>query len=305
MDSPQIKASIDIGTNSVLLLVATISNGSIEVLDEQQEVPRLGRGVDMDKNLHPESCKRVIQVLNRYMAYLTDNFPSVVDKVVVTATSAVRDSANREEFLNQIYNETGWRVQLLSGREEAETTYRGAISVLDNQSDNFVVLDIGGGSTEIAIGKQLELKRGVSVDMGSVRFSERYLKSDPPSTAQIEEVRVEVRRLLKAETVDPGNHTLVGVAGTVTSIAAILIGLDDYDSEKINGFRLKKQFIKKFIDEFSVISSAEIERKYSPFLTGRGDVITGGLIILYEFMEYFGFEELTVSTGGIRHGILL
>lgn len=305
MKSSELKASIDIGTNSVLLLVAEIFDGNIIVLEEKQEVPRLGRGVDRDKNLHSDSCGRVIGVLKTYKDFLIKNYPSIAMDVMVTATSAVRDSSNREEFLKQIYQETGWRVKLLSGDEEAQTTYKGAISVLKDQNRNFVVLDIGGGSTEIAIGNHLKLTNGVSINMGSVRFSERYLKSDPPKLVQIEKLRAEVKSLLNTENLNSKSYQLVGVAGTVTSIAAILIGLDLYDPAQINGFILRKESVNKFINEFSGLTSTEIEKKYSPFLTGRGDVITGGLIILDEFMNHFDFKELIVSTGGIRHGVLI
>ena len=304
MSKAELKASIDIGTNSVLLLVANIRDGGIEVLEEKQAVPRLGKGVDADKNLHPDSCDRVVEVLRNYKAHLVENYPQVANDVVVTATSAVRDSSNREEFLNQIYQETGWRVQLLTGEEEAQTTYTGAISVLKDQSENFVVLDIGGGSTEIALGKQLQLSSGISVDMGSVRFSERYLKSNPPIKEELETLRIEVKSLLKTKSFNLKNYQLVGVAGTVTSIAAIELGLDYYDASKINGYILKKESVENFVKEFSKMSSTEIENSYSPFLTGRGDVITGGLIILHEFMNHFNFDDLVVSTGGIRHGIL-
>jgi exopolyphosphatase/guanosine-5'-triphosphate,3'-diphosphate pyrophosphatase len=304
MNKAKLRASIDIGTNSVLLLVANIRDGGIEVLEEKQAVPRLGKGVDVDKNLHPDSCDRVIKVLKSYKAHLLEYYPSISKDVVVTATSAVRDSSNRAEFINRIYQETGWQVELLSGEEEAQTTYTGAISVLKDQSKNFVVLDIGGGSTEIAFGKQLELNSGISVDMGSVRFSERYLKSDPPEKKELENLRIEVNSLLKAENLNLKNYRLVGVAGTVTSIAAIELGLDHYEASRINGYLLKKKSIEAFIDEFSKINSDKIEQKYSPFLSGRGDVITGGLVILDEFMNQFNFDELIVSTGGIRHGIL-
>lgn len=305
MKSSPVYASIDIGTNSVLLLVASIIENQLEVLDELQEIPRLGKGVDNDKNLHPESCERVISVLKKYRTYLEQNYPEVTDGVIVTATSAVRDSSNRTEFLEQIFQQTGWEVRLLSGDEEAETTYQGAISVLPDQNRNFVVLDIGGGSTEIARGSGLVLNSGISLDMGSVRFSERYILNDPPTRNQIESARSEVQSLLDQNSVSIQGYELVGVAGTVTSIAAIKLGLNHYQSEKINGYRLKRSDIQRFITEFTQITSQEIEEKYSPFLKGRGDVITGGLIILDEFMRQFEFDELTISTGGIRHGILI
>ncbi|WP_069131307.1 Ppx/GppA phosphatase family protein [Rhodohalobacter halophilus] len=305
MESRKVRASIDIGTNSVLLLVAEISEGKLKILEEKQEIPRLGRGVDQDRKLHPDSRNRVLNVLSDYRHYLEKNYPSSVDHTMVTATSAVRDSLNRDQFLNEIMEATGWRVRLLSGDAEAETTYKGAISVLKDRSHRFAVLDIGGGSTEIAIGSGEKFERGLSLDMGSVRFSERYLKQNPPLEVEVMEARTAARKLIKENHQELKSYQLVGVAGTVTSIAAILLTLDFYDADRVNGFKVKRGQISSFIQEFSKMIAEDIETKYAPFLTGRGDVITGGLIILEEFMSIYGFDELTVSTGGIRHGILI
>lgn len=308
-----IRSSIDIGTNSVLLLVAEFQNGRLRVLKEEQSVPRLGKGVDSARTLHPDSMQRVLEVLTRYKELLDQNYPDISDDTIVTATSAVRDSANREEFLGKIKEETGWEVRLLSGDEEAETTFRGAVSVLKPCKSDFVrvVLDIGGGSTEIAAGSDTELKQAVSVDMGSVRFSEKFLKSDPPLPAEMDAARKEIQNLLEGVKLNgimnrySGRIEAVGVAGTVTSIAAIEIGLDQYEAEKINGFVLTKNRLGYFIDKFSKADSNQIEKEYPVFLAGRGDVILAGLLILDEFLDWCGVTEITVSTGGIRHGVLL
>ena len=303
-----IRSSIDIGTNSVLLLVATVQNGKIETVHEEQRIPRLGQGVDSDGRLSEEAVQRVMNVLNDYKKLLQESYPETSKETLVTATSAVRDAENRDEFLERIRQETGWRVMLLSGADEAQVTFLGALSVLNetNGDSTVSVLDIGGGSTEIASGKGEALDQWDSLNMGSVRFTERFLKSDPPGKHQIDAARAEVKKMLHDWQNEPGSiEQLVGVAGTVTSVAGIDLGLDKYDPDMINGHRLSREFIEEKIDEFSSKSSSEIEERYPLFLKGRGDVITAGLIILSEFMKHCNIESVTVSTGGIRNGILM
>lgn len=301
-----IRASIDIGTNTVLLLIAEVSSGRIKVIDEKQEIPRLGRGVDAGRNLHPDSISRVLTVLKTYKEYLDQNWPALSDQVIVTATSAVRDAGNREEFIRQVKFQTGWNVQLLSGDEEADTTYTGALSLLElTEYSNNIVLDIGGGSTEIAFGVGKERTNARSLDIGSVRFTERYFQHDPPLTSEIEAARREAEKELNREKSPKHTGTVIGVAGTVTSLAAIDLNLRLYDPGQINGYTLPRQRIEEFIGEISQMSSESIENKYPLFLKGRGDVILAGLIILDEFLVWCHSETLIVSTGGIRHGILL
>lgn len=303
-----IRSSIDIGTNSVLLLVADCSGESINVIHEEQRIPRLGQGVDSSGALSDEARQRVLNVLDSYKSYLEKNHPSIAAKTLVTATSAVRDASNRNQFLNSVKERLGWDVILLSGNEEAKVTYRGALSVIDteNVENGNVVLDIGGGSTEIAVGTGQRLSGFVSLNMGSVRFTERFLKHNPPHDKEIENARNEIRQLLK-EGADVPEHceNLIAVAGTVTSLAGIELGLERYDTDRINGHRCSIDFIESIISEFNGMTSNDIEEKYPIFLKDRGDVITAGLLILAEFMKWAGFDNAIVSTGGIRHGILL
>ena len=290
----------------MLLLVADVTNNTITPVVEKLEVPRLGKGVDQSGKLNPDSCDRVMSVLISYKNFLKETYPDVVADVIVTATSAVRDASNRDQFINDILNQTGWRVRLLSGDEEALTTYHGSVCVLGNRPGRSVVLDIGGGSTEIAFGEARQLNSYISIDMGSVRFSERYLRSNPPKAEEISRARNRIKELLEVSSIQRESDVeVIGVAGTVTSIAAIELGLDSYEPARLNGYHLKLSTIGDTIYEFSNLSSDEIESKYKPFLTGRGDVILGGLLILDEFLNWIGTESITVSTGGIRHGILI
>lgn len=303
-----IRSSIDIGTNSVLLLVADCTGESIDVVHEELRIPRLGQGVDLSGALCDEAQQRVLSVLDAYKSYLDKNYPSIASETLVTATSAVRDASNRSEFLNKIKERTGWDVILLSGDEEAKVTYRGSLSVIDiEELDNGnVVLDIGGGSTEIAVGTGQTLSDFVSLNMGSVRFTERFLKHNPPLDKEIENARNEIRQMLEEGANVPEDcKNLIGVAGTVTSIAGIELGLESYDTFRINGHRLSIDFIESIISEFQNLTSDEIEEKYPVFMKGRGDVITAGLLVLADFMEWAGFDNVVVSTGGIRHGILM
>lgn len=301
-----LSASIDIGTNTVLLLVAEVKDGKIYPIEEKQRIPRLGKGVDKEKNLHPESVQRVLEHLQEYKQYLDQHYPEVTSKTIVTATSAVRDASNRSEFLQLVQQKTGWNIRLLSGIEEAQTTYKGALSVLEDRSEKSnLILDIGGGSTELAFGTGLELKDAVSVDMGSVRFTERFFNDNPASEDQITRARSEIRRLLRSQIKPDGKFDLIGVAGTITAIAAIDLDLQDYDTDTLNGYHLDRSTVVKLIDEFSQKRWQKIEEDYPIFLKGRGEVVLAGILILREVMDWCSRESIVTSTGGIRHGILL
>jgi len=298
-------SSVDIGTNTVLLLVAEVMDDSVRILAEKQQMPRLGRGVDRDGMLSAGSIQRVIDSLNALQTFLETEFPDAAPPIV-TATSAVRDAGNRDDFIALVKEQVGWPVRLLSGREEAQLTYRGAQSVLNiDPSKTYAVLDIGGGSTEIATGKGGLLENAESLDVGSVRFSERYLRDDPPIPAQIGEARQAIDRAMFPTELAAGIDIVIGVAGTVTSIAAIDQGMKTYNPEQLNGAILTAEKITQFLEEFSTTASGALEAQYPQFLKGRSDVILAGVLILDGFLKKTGVETVTVSTGGIRHGVLM
>lgn len=305
---PQIRASIDIGTNTVLLLVAKQKKSELKTVFEQQLVPRLGKGVDSNKTLANDSMMRVVDALLEYKQILSEQFPAV--KVpIVTATSAVRDAKNKKFFLRLIRDYTDWSVELLSGNEEAEWTYAGALSTLEwKKSKKYVVLDIGGGSTEVAFGKGALLQTQHSFDMGSVRFTERYLTDSPPKEHQIAKTKEQITLYFESFSFEEniaGADEVVGVAGTLTSAAFMIYGLKTYQPEKLNGMLLEKTQIDALVSEISLLNVDQLLAAHPIVMKGRADIFLAGLLILQGFMEFFHFETIRVSTGGIRHGALL
>lgn len=300
------KAAIDIGTNTTLLLVAMVDNGSLEVLHEEQRVPRLGKGVDQDKQLSDEAMQRVVDVLQEYQGTIARDFSEVKD-VRVTATSAVRDANNRTEFLDLVREQIGWQVEILSGFEEAQLTYVGAHSVIDGRSEaQNVIIDIGGGSTEIASGGGRIVRDRYSYNMGCVRFTERFLSSDPPTEKQLTDCRTAIQKTLEEYEFNfVDGASLTGVAGTVTSLAYIDRELEIYNSTLIDGYEISRTTISKNIKQIQQYSSQKLREKYPVVMEGRADIFLAGLLILEAFMKRYGFQSLVCSTGGIRHGAVL
>lgn len=334
------RAAIDIGTNTVLLLIAEEQpDGRLRVIREEQRIPRLGRGVDRARMLHPESMGRVIKVLREYqeligVAQARYGLETQAVTPVVTATSAVRDAQNRQHFLEEVKAQTGWDIRLLSGEEEASATYRGALRVLPaaaaKKATHALVLDIGGGSTEVAFGP-LDFagkpQAFVSVDAGCVRFTERYLqparrdeaavypdKSYCPTPQQIAACReaiaealqqmAPVKDALLAETEAGSTCVMAGVAGTVTTLAFMDLGMRAYSATAINGTRISKERLAHWVAWASNQTPADMEQAFPIVMEGRADIVLSGLLILKEAMRYFGFDQLLVSTGGIRHGVV-
>jgi exopolyphosphatase/guanosine-5'-triphosphate,3'-diphosphate pyrophosphatase len=301
-----VKASIDIGTNTALLLIAQQSENRLKVVHEEQRLPRLGQGVDKQGNLSEMAIGRVVTALKDFKAIIANHYPAV-SKTVVTATSAVRDAENREDFVNEIYRETGLLVQILSGLEEAQYTFYGAQSVLPVSSIPVAVVDIGGGSTEIAYGSAPDgLIARHSFDMGCVRFTERYFDGQPPDVPEIEKCGNSIDRMLDKKNFSFDQETiLIGVAGTVTSLAYMQLGCKSYSSSRLNGQIITQEILRKWINYVQKKTAVELIKKYPEVMEGRADIFLAGLLILEAIMDTYGFEKLTVSTGGIRHGALL
>ena len=300
------KAAIDIGTNTVLLLIAEIEAGVISTVYEEQQIPRLGKGVDESRNINAEAVRRVVDALKDYKQLITERFPEV-EEVILTATSAVRDARNGEEVLQQIWEETGYKVRLLSGQEEAEWTTAGALSTLDATFRNSsAILDIGGGSAEVAVTEKGRLVDSFSFDMGSVRYSEKFLHSDPPTDNDISKCRNAISNFYKERPfkIDPKTKA-IGVAGTLTTLASILQDLQEYIPKAVNGYPISKEAISEFIEAYRAESSKEWLLKYPELLRGRSDIFLAGLLILEGFLDTYGLKEIIVSAGGIRHGAIL
>jgi exopolyphosphatase/guanosine-5'-triphosphate,3'-diphosphate pyrophosphatase len=299
-------ASIDIGTNSVLLLIVEQAELGLQVHEEVQRLPRLGAMVDSDGVLARQSIDRVLEVLTEYAEIIQTYGDGVLKKTRVTATSAVRDAANKNEFLSLVKEIVGFEIQILNGEEEAKYTYLGAISQTKVESNSILVVDIGGGSTELAMGDSSQWLRGISVDMGCVRFNERYLVHNPPYQEEIGECRRSIEALLESTKLRfPPNTQVVTVSGTATSLAAIDQQLFPYQLSRINNYRLNTDKLAKSIEIFSLHTYEQLIELHPEVMQGRADVFLAGLLILEGVLRFASVEEFIVSSGGIRHGILL
>lgn len=298
-------AGVDMGMLTCRLLVARVTSGRpLEVVKSDRRILRLGQGVQESKRLHHEAMERVIQTLREWRLILDQLRP---DAEVAVATSAVRDADNRTEFLDRVRRETGFRVDIISGEEEARRTLLGIRAGLPSGIESFLGLDIGGGSTEFIAHRSAKPPQMQSVEMGVVRLAEMALRSDPLASADVERAREIVRGHLATvrQTVgDCDGMTLVGTAGSVTSLAAMAQRLATYEPARVHNFRLGLDMVKGFEAEFLRRTKAERRGLYG-LEPGREDVIVAGTLILREIMEELGYRECLVSDYGLREGVLI
>jgi exopolyphosphatase / guanosine-5'-triphosphate,3'-diphosphate pyrophosphatase len=300
-------AAIDIGTNSVRLLVAevdgtTARDAKVVPLDRRMRITRLGQGVDKARALAPDAIERTVAVLREYRAALEEHG---VTAVRATATSAARDASNRDDFFAAAHDALGITPELLSGDEEAALSFLGATADLDAPAP-YLVVDIGGGSTEFVLGTDAPTGL-VSLDMGCVRITEQYLESDPPAPEELSNAVAAVRDLVAdVPRVIPGAEsaaTLIGLAGTVTTVAAIELGIPEYDPEKIHHFVLTREAAEDVFRTLATETAAQ--RAHNPGLEpGRVDVIVGGTAVLVGIFRVLGFSEMLVSEADILDGLV-
>lgn len=301
------RAAVDVGSNSCRLLVVDADGAPVVRV---MEITRLGEGVDGRGHLDDGALERTLEVISRYRERWEEHGVPA-EAVRIGATSAVRDAEDRDRFFDAVEERTGVRAVVLSGDEEARTTFRGVAARLEVPPP-LVVLDVGGGSTELIVGgRDGDVVAAVSLQLGSVRLTERLLHGDPPSGDEIRAAREEVRsrleegsRRLGDRGADPAAGTLVGVAGTVTTLTALHLDLDVYDPEAIHGTRLPRTVVDALTDvllRMPVADRADLPQ-VSP---GREDVIAGGALIVRGVMERFGHRELVTSEADILDGLVL
>ena len=298
-------AGIDIGTLTCRLLIADLpANHRLNELCSERRILRLGEGVDQSKRLKHEAVERVIHCLKDWRATIESYH---VHAHVAVATSAVRDAANKQEFLNRVRSEAGFEVEILSGDEEARRTMLGIHSGLPGDIKDVLALDIGGGSTEFILTLQGQSPVVRSIDIGVVRLSERLLHHDPPTRQEIAEARAWIQRettVVLAAMPQRTGLTFVGTAGTITSLAAMALQLPAYDAARIHNYRLALNTITDL--EKHLLSRSKAARIGMPGLErNREDVIAAGAIILRTVMDILGERECLVSDRGLREGVLI
>ncbi len=298
-------AAVDCGTNSTRLLVAEAgADAGLVQLDRQMRITRLGQGVDRTGRLDPEAFGRTVDVLRDYQRVIEDLGAT---SVRITATSAARDAANRDEFFAAAHDAVGATPELLTGEEEAGLSFAGATAGLDPADGPFLVFDLGGGSTEFAVGTE-SVEGALSLDVGCVRLTERFIEHDPPQpeelTAAISLTQThldDVLRLLPAST---EARTVLGLAGTVSSVAQVEQGLATYDRDRVHHFVLTKDAAE---DVFRTLATEDREqRRHNPGLEpGRVDTIVGGCCALVAVFRTFALDQIVVSEADILDGLAL
>ena len=297
-------ASLDLGTNSTRLLVARPVDGKLDVLDRRNTITRLGQDVGATGRLADEAVERTLACLRDYRAVLDGHR---VDRLRAAATSAARDAANRDEFFDAVADVVGVRPELLSGDDEGRMSFLGATGGLDPGRGPFLVVDIGGGSTEVILGTE-QVEGVLSVDVGCVRLTEKFLHHDPPRpeelAASISLVDAYLDDVIREIPGSAEARTLVGVAGTVTTVAAVEIGLATYDRDAIHHFVLTRDAAE---DVFRTLATEPLaDRVHNPGLErARADVIVGGCCVLVAVFRRFGFDEMVVSEADILDGLAL
>lgn len=294
-------ASIDIGSNTVLLLIAKVDekNKTFETILNRYEIPRLGKGLDEKGRISNDRIEMLLEILKSYAELIEQNN---CDRVLCTATNAMRVAENSEEIVQKVKSELGIEIDVISGEREAELSYKGAASILPEVSEK-VVLDIGGGSTEIIFGSGNEMKFRKSFPIGAVNQTEKYIKQTPPLPKEIDSLKNELeKRFTELQNLFEKNIPLIAVAGTPTSLAAIANQLSEYDEDIVEGFQLTHNKLSDFIHEFSIKKPEEILEKYGKIIRGREDVILAGSLILQHILTNTENEYCTVTGKGIRYG---
>jgi exopolyphosphatase/guanosine-5'-triphosphate,3'-diphosphate pyrophosphatase len=295
-------ATIDIGTHCVLLLVAEAEGGALKPVVERATITRLGEGVDRNRRLLPEACLRTLACLSDYARTLSELGVSRLDAV---GTSAMRDAQGGQELVARAAEILGVTPRVIGGQEEARLTFAGALSGLP-VTGKVTVFDIGGGSTEIVVGELgaggRSIAAAVSLDIGSVRLFERHLHTDPASAAQLQRVERDIADALHDAPKLEVGATLVGVAGTVTQLAALELKLAPYDATRVHGYPLQSGSVERLAAGLATLTVAE--RRVLPGMDpARADVIVVGSAIARAVLHWSGATQLIVSDRGVRWGL--
>jgi exopolyphosphatase/guanosine-5'-triphosphate,3'-diphosphate pyrophosphatase len=303
MSPTSLRASIDLGTNTCLLLLAECDSNTgkvYRVVSDHSTVVRLGQGVDRARALQPEAMARTLDCLKRYSDIVRAQGvdPS---QVVAVATSQARDAANGQVFFEQVRGQAGFHFRILSGDQEAQASFRGGL-LPGMSAERSALIDIGGGSTEI-----ISVTGGQSVDMGSVRFTERFLKHDPVTDEEFwaceQAIDDELQKFRAWGATLPSDMQWVAVAGTATTLAAWHLGLKAFDATRLDGLELTRGDLHRMVEELKWRTSAE--RRMLPGVEPmRADVLLAGAMILWRTMEILSLPRIYISTRGLRFGVL-
>jgi len=294
-------ASIDLGTNTVLLLIAEINQSKLTPLLNEYRIPRVGKGLLPGNPIAPDQINDLYKVLEEYVSIIKKYHCT---EVICKATNAFRIASNSQDIIKEAKERYGLNIEVISGTDEAALSYFGAISASD--SDHNIVIDIGGGSTEIIYGTREKILFSKSFQAGVVSFTESIFKNDPPSPIEVEMINEKIRYVFsELRDAFPQDTSVIGVAGTPTTLSCIQLDLPAYDEEKIERSKLTIHQLEDFVVLLGKLSSREILEEFKDLVKGREDLLLTGTIILLNLLKIIGTDEIIVSSRGIRFGAIL
>ena len=297
-----LKASIDLGTNTCLLLIAEVESGCVNmVLGDYARIIRLGEGVDKTKYLQPEAIERTLKCLDEYRKIIS-TAGILPGDVICVATSQARDAENGSEFFARVEADLGFVFRVVSGKDEARLSFKG--SLLPNmEASNHAVVDIGGGSTEF-----VTVNGGLSIDLGSVRFTERYLRSDPITDEEfsicLKEIDNKLEELVDWRSATPSDMQMLAVAGTATTLASWHLRLREFDAAEVEKVQLTSVDLHRMVEELKRMTVSE-RRDQVGIEPKRADVLLAGAMIMWRIMEKLKFQTCNISSRGLRYGVLM
>ena len=297
-------ASIDIGSNTILLLVAKIhSNNKIEPIHQDSKTPRLASGLKKTGNIAEKSLKRAIKDINSFKKKVQE---IGAEKIYAVATQAIRSAANKNDVVRRIKDETGIKVEVISGKREAELTYLGAITGIPQLKPNRIMFDIGGASTEFVLANEKDVKKAVSLQIGAVEITERYGTNRKSSARTLEKASDEINQYFsdKLSGFSASDFDLIGTGGTIFTYKLLDMKPPEYDPEKIHGKALKRIRLESLIYDLAPMKLSD-RKGVITFEPSRAEVIVAGGLILRSLLGYFEKESLIVSTRNLRWGFLI
>ena len=297
---PKRIASIDIGTNTILLLIAKVEGGKIHPLLEMETVVRLGEGLQKNEILLKGAMDRGLQTLTQYLKRCQS---MEVQKIFAAGTSALREAKNSEDFLKGAKEKLNLSIEIISEEEEAQLSFLAVAKDLGEVKKSILVVDVGGGSTEFILGKGDQIRQWISLPLGSVRFTEQFLHSNPVQDEECEKMERKIRERLTNIPHSQEPLSMIAVGGTATTLASVQMGLEEFITEKIHHFILKKEDLKKQLHHYRTKTIQERE-KIPGLPKARSDVILAGGTILYRAMEELKCSSVLISCHGVRYGLL-
>ena len=293
-------ASLDLGTNSLILVVAEWDGTTFTPLFEDVQVVRLGQDLAKRGSLHPKAKRRCLKELRNFSEKI-DQFE--VKNVLAAGTAALRNAGDGAKFVQEIEDQLGFRFKIISGDEEASLTFKAIQREFADLAQQFIMIDIGGGSSELVVGDGDRILSKISLEVGTVSFTERFIQHDPPTTEELHAASSSIAELMDHFSVSPSSSMAVGVAGTVTTLKAVDVEMDEYDPSAVHRSQLNKDDVVRLGNLFRSMPTKE-RRKLKGLPPKRADIIPMGATILETFMAELNLESIYVSDRGLRWGLL-